>query len=86
MTFKLITRAKDWWEALKKRHSTRVTWDQFQQTFIDRFYLRSYQDAKIEELFRLERRSLTVTEYEQRFSEIVKLAPMIQENEEHKCN
>ena len=48
--------------------------------------MRSYQDAKIEELFRLERRSLAMIEYEQRFLEIVKLVPMIQENEEHKCN
>ena len=26
-----------------------------------------------------------MTEYEQRFSDLVKLVPMIQENEEHKC-
>ena len=26
-----------------------------------------------------------MTEYEHRFSEFVKLVPMIQENEEHKC-
>ena len=26
-----------------------------------------------------------MTEYDQRFSELVKLVPMIQENEEHKC-
>ena len=26
-----------------------------------------------------------MTKYEQRFSELVKLVPMIQENEEHKC-
>ena len=39
-------------------------------------YPRSYQDAKIEEFFRLEQRSLTVTEYQERFSELVKLVPM----------
>ena len=81
----MVARAKDWWEAIKRRHSTRVTWDQFRQAFTDRFYPRSYQDAKIEEFFKLEQRSLTVTEYEQRFSELVKILPMIQENEEHKC-
>ena len=81
----MAARAKDWWEAIKRRHPIGVTWDQFRQAFIDRFYPRSYQDAKIEEFFRLEQRSLTVTEYEQRFSELVKLVPMIQENEEHKC-
>ena len=72
-------------EAIKRRHHTGVTWDQFRQAFTDRFYPRSYQDAKIEEFFKLEQRSLTVTEYEQRFSKLVKLVPMIQENEEHKC-
>ena len=83
--FLMAARAKDWWEAIKRRHPTEVTWDQFRQAFTDRSYPRSYQDAKIEEFFRLEQRSLTVTEYEQRFSELVKLVPMIQENEEHKC-
>ena len=83
--FLMEARAKDWWEAIKRRHPTRVTWDQFRQAFTDRFYPRSYQDAKIEEFFKLEQRSLTVTEYEQRFSELVKFVPMIQENEEHQC-
>ena len=46
------------------------------QAFTDRFYPRSYQDAKIEEFFRLEQRSLTVTEYQERFLELVKLVPM----------
>ena len=68
-----------------KRHPTYITWDQFRQAFTDRFYPRSYQDAKIEEFFRLEQRSLTVTKYEQRFLELVKMVPMILENEEHKC-
>ena len=83
--FLMAARAKDWWEAIKRRHPTGVTWDQFRQAFIDRFYPRSYQDAKIEEFFNLEQRSLTVTKYEQRFSEFVKLVPMIHEIEEHKC-
>ena len=83
--FLMAARAKDWWEAIKRIHPTRVTWDEFRQAFTDRFYPRSYQDAKIEEFFRLEQQSLTVTEYEQRLSDLVKLVPMIQENEEHKC-
>ena len=80
--FLIAARAKDWWEAIKRRHPTGVTWDQFRKAFIDRFYPRSYQDAKIEEFFRLKQRSLTVTKYEQRFSKLMKLVPMIQENEE----
>ena len=52
--FLMEARAKDWWEAIKRRHPTGVTWDQFRQEFTDRFYPRSYQDAKIEEFFKLE--------------------------------
>ena len=81
----MAIRAKDWWEAMKRRHPTGVTWDQFRQAFIDRVYPRIYQDAKIEEFFKLEQRSLTVTEYELRFSKLMKLVPMLKENEEHKC-
>ena len=62
--FLMVARAKDWWEALKRRHLTGVTWDQFRHAFTDRFYLCSYQVAKIEEFFKLEQRSLTMTEYE----------------------
>ena len=40
--FLMAARAKDWWEAIKRRHPTGVTWDQFRQAFTDRFYMCSY--------------------------------------------
>ena len=40
--FLMAARAKDWWEAIKRRHPTGVTWDQFRQAFTDRFYPRNY--------------------------------------------
>ena len=52
--FLMAARAKDLWEAIKRRHPKGVTWDQFRQAFTRRFYPRNYQDAKIEEFFRLE--------------------------------
>ena len=33
--FLMAARAKDWWEALKRRHPTGGTWDQFRQAFTD---------------------------------------------------
>ena len=61
--FLMEVRAKGWWEAIKRRHPTGVAWDLFRQAFTNIFYPRSYQDAKIEEFFKLEQRFLTVTEY-----------------------
>ena len=52
--FLMEAMAKDWWDAIKRRHPTGVAWDQFRQAFTDRFYPRSYQDAKIEEFLKLE--------------------------------
>ena len=52
--FLIAARAKDWWEAIKRRHPRGVTWDQFRQAFTDRFYPRSYHNAKIKEFFKLE--------------------------------
>ena len=45
--FLMAAKAKDWCEAIKRRHPIGVTWDQFRQAFTNRFYQRSYQDAKI---------------------------------------
>ena len=58
-----------------------MSWDQFQQEFTDRFFPRSHKDSKIEEFFRLEQKNMSVSEYEKRFSELVRLVPYIQDDE-----
>ncbi|KAH7543892.1 hypothetical protein JRO89_XS15G0045500 [Xanthoceras sorbifolium] len=47
--------------------------------------LRSYKDARVEEFFRLEQKSMSVTDYEEKFSELVRLVLFIQEDEEQRC-
>ena len=70
-------RAKDWWDAVDMRYPDGITWDQFQQEFTDTFFPQSHKDSKIEEFFRLEQKNLSVSEYEKRFSELVRLVPYI---------
>ena len=62
-------RAKDWCDAVDRRYPDGISWDQFQQDFIDRFFPRSHKDSKIEEFFKLEQKNMSVLEYEKRFSE-----------------
>ena len=62
-----------------------ISWDQFQQEFTDRFFPQSHKDFKIEEFFRLEHKNMLVSEYEKRFSELVRLVPYIQGDEVFKC-
>ena len=59
--------------------------EQFHQEFIDRFFPQSHKDSKIEEFFRLEHKNMSVSEYEKRFLELVRLVPYIQGDEVLKC-
>ena len=51
----------------------------------DRFFPHSHKDSKIEEFFKLEHKNMSVSEYEKKFSELVRLVPYIQADEVLKC-
>ena len=70
---------------MDRRYPDGISWDQFQQGFTDRFFPQSHKDSKIEEFFRLEHKNLSVSEYEKRFSELVRLVSYIQADEVLKC-
>ncbi|KAL5781920.1 hypothetical protein ACOSP7_006949 [Xanthoceras sorbifolium] len=62
-SFLMEDRAKDWWEALERQHPGGVTWAHFQLKFTNRFFPRSYKDARVEEFFRLEQKLMSITDY-----------------------
>ena len=70
---------------MDRRYPDGISWEQFQQEFTDRFFPQSHKDSKIEEFFRLEQKNLSVSEYEKRFSKLVRLVPYIQADETLKC-
>ena len=70
---------------MDRRYPDGISWDQFQQEFTDRFFPQSHKDSKIEEFFRLEQKSMSVSENEKRFLELVRLVPYIQADEVLKC-
>ena len=84
-SFLMEDRAKDGWDAMDRRYPEGISWDQFQQEFIDRFFPQSHKDSKIEEFFRLEQKNMSVSEYEKRFSKLVRLVPYIKADEVLKC-
>ena len=75
--FLMEDKAKDWWDAVDRRYPDGMSWDQFQQEFTDIFFPQSHKDSKIEEFFRLEQKNMLVSEYEKRFSELVRFVPYI---------
>ena len=78
-------RAKDWWDAVDRRYPEGISWDQFQQEFTDKSFPQSHKDSKIEEFFILEQKNVSVSKYEKRFSELVRLVPYIQADEVLNC-
>ena len=70
---------------MDRRYPDGISWDQFQQDFTDRFFPQSHKDSKIEEFFKLEQKNMSVSEYEKKFSELVRLVPYIQADEVLKC-
>ena len=84
-SFLMEDRAKDWWDAVERRYPDGISWDQFQQNFTHRFFPQSHKDSKIEEFFKLEQKNMSVSEYEKKFLELVRLVPYIQADEVLKC-
>ena len=84
-SFLMEDMAKDTWDAVDMRYLDGISWDQFQQEFTDRLFPQSHKDSKIEEFFKLEQKNMSVSEYEKKFSELVRLVPYIQADEVLKC-
>ena len=84
--FLMKDRAKDWWRAPERRHPEGVGWVMFRREFLDRFYPRSYKEARVKEFYRLVQGNLSVSEYEKRFSELGRLVPSVFDDEEQKTN
>ena len=80
-SFLMEDRAKDWWDAVERRYPNGLSWDKFQHVFTDRFFPQSHKDLKIEEFFELEQKNMSVSEYEKKFPELVRLVPYIQADE-----
>ncbi|KAH7570774.1 hypothetical protein JRO89_XS05G0186000 [Xanthoceras sorbifolium] len=83
-------RALSWLESIEKifqrRHPEGVSWADFRKEFSEKFHPKSYRDARVEEVFRLEQGSMSVADYERRFSELIRVVPYIANNEEEKAN
>ncbi|XP_038877272.1 uncharacterized protein LOC120069556 [Benincasa hispida] len=78
-TFLLQKRAEDWWRVFKdrRRGMEEVTWEEFGKAFHEKFYPQTFRDAKRNEFLKLVQGSLTVAEYEQKYTELRKYASCI---------
>ena len=61
-----------------------VSWTQFKEDFLEKFYLTVYKDQKIKQIFKLEQGTMSVIDYEKKFSELVRHVPLFCDHEVQK--
>lgn len=70
--------ADHWWESHSKTttqdQQVNLTWDEFQQTIIQKYIPSSYRDQKEAEFLCLRQGSMTVIEYDRKFSQLSRYA------------
>lgn len=75
IAYMLVDKAGIWWESMKKAYETDVvTWEEFERLFLDKYFEEMAQHAKRMEFEHLIQRTMTVLEYESRFSELSRFA------------
>ena len=79
--------AYDWWETVPGAtvRPTILTYADFLQEFRDRYMPEVYRDEKQREFLNLRERTITVAEYEVRFTQLSHYAPMMVATEKDRC-
>ena len=91
LKLKVATRLMDksaatWWDNLKLRISTPITWELFVQEFNDQFYTRFHRDQKRQEFFRLRQLGKMVAEYETELRELAEFLPEVANSKDYLCS
>ncbi|XP_028104026.1 uncharacterized protein LOC114303075 [Camellia sinensis] len=73
-TFTLTEEARRWW-MLVRGENRDLTWDRFKETFYEKYFPQCMQDRKISEFEQLKQDTMSVTEYESKFTELARYAP-----------
>ena len=84
--FLLRDKALDWWKVVQRRFPEGVSWTRFKEEFLEKFYPTVYKDQKIEEFFKLEQGTMSVTDYEKKISELVRHVPLFCDHEVQESN
>ncbi|XP_050941530.1 uncharacterized protein LOC127149710 [Cucumis melo] len=85
--FLLQNGAEDWWrmEESRRRTTGDISWNEFKKAFFDKFYPRSFRDAKRNEFLRLTKGLMTIAEYEKNYTELSMYATRVIEDEVERC-
>ncbi|XP_058185826.1 uncharacterized protein LOC131303052 [Rhododendron vialii] len=85
-TYQLKGEARNWWELMETTHDVAImTFDEFENIFLDKYFPTPLKQAKAHEFMNLEQGTLTVTQYAARFEELSCYAQNIIPTEDDKA-
>ncbi|KAA0043142.1 Gag protease polyprotein-like protein [Cucumis melo var. makuwa] len=86
-TFLLQKEAEGWWKSILARRSDAraLDWQTFRGIFEDKYYPSTYCEAKRDEFLGLKQGSLSVAEYERKYTELSRYADVIIVSESDRC-
>ncbi|KAL0551602.1 hypothetical protein IC582_010691 [Cucumis melo] len=86
-TFLLQKEAEGWWKSILARRSDAraLDWQTFRGIFEDKYYPSTYCEAKRDEFLGLKQGSLSVAEYERKYTELSRYADVIIASESDRC-
>ncbi|KAA0059506.1 uncharacterized protein E6C27_scaffold518G00110 [Cucumis melo var. makuwa] len=86
-TFLLQKEAKGWWKSILARRSDAraLDWQTFRGIFEDKYYPSTYCEAKRDEFLGLKQGSLSVAEYERKYTELSRYVDVIVASESDRC-
>ncbi|KAA0042134.1 DNA/RNA polymerases superfamily protein [Cucumis melo var. makuwa] len=86
-TFLLQKEAEGWWKSILARRSDAraLDWQTFRGIFEDKYYPSTYCEAKRDEFLGLKQGSLSVAEYERKYTELSRYADVIVASESDRC-
>ena len=85
-TFQFRDSAETWWRSVKDTQDvSKLTWKEFSALFLDRFFPMVVQEQKRQEFSNLLQRTMSVTEYEIKFTSLSRFAKDMVTDEKWKC-
>ncbi|TYK18765.1 gag/pol protein [Cucumis melo var. makuwa] len=81
------TEVEAWWKSIivRRNDSRTLDWQTFRGIFEEKYYPTTYYEAKRDEFLELKQGSLSVVEYERKYTELSRYAEMIVASESDRC-
>ncbi|XP_022857224.1 uncharacterized protein LOC111378280 [Olea europaea var. sylvestris] len=80
-----INDASHWWDSMSQTRTTEqqlaITWEQFKEEVMDKYFRQSLRDFKENEFLQLKQGNMSLTDYEQKFDQLLRYAPHLVDTE-----